>query len=301
VDNLDKVIDSIWGSTAHERADFAKVVTDCLELAYGISFVELTRAFQNVRVNYDKQYGNIKNSGNRKVVLAKVEKLMTLLRERVASATNTVPADLQQKVSTVSRAYQKKLSEICALVGEKYEAPELPADGFGEITYTKQQLSDLYALLLAAYEKYKLCVRENNMFAAFPTYSDFGLLKYPDFYEDSDENTKKDKLPSYQSVVDALTEQNAIKYAGMLDEDFVPHVDAFWSGLQYLCEFLDNRIKYDDKSIRNRLDEALKRKLLRKVSSSAFVIDTAKWETAESLRQRYIDEAIEKKDGERME
>ena len=45
-----------------------------------------------------------------------------------------------------------------------------------------------------------------------------------------------------------MKEQNSQKYFGMLDKDFVPHVDAFWYGLQMLCEFIDHHITVECKT-----------------------------------------------------
>ena len=67
-----------------------------------------------------------------------------------------------------------------------------------------------------------------------------------------------------------MKEQNSQKYFGMLDEDFVPHVDAFWYGLQMLCEFIDHHITVECKTDCFFINGDESAKLQRIISSKEF-------------------------------
>ena len=127
--------------------------------------------------------------------------------------------------------------------------------------FTGEQLTALCEQVLIAFEKYRRCVEDNNMFAAFASDSSYGALPYywrriyaysydrSDRTNDSrkknedqdDRHTITEKAQKeYTKIMEYMDERNAIAYDGFLDEDFEPHVEAFWKGLSTLCGFIDN-------------------------------------------------------------
>lgn len=161
-----------------------------------------------------------------------------------------------------------------------------------EVLYTKDQLMELYNVVLVAYSKYKNCVADNNMFAAFASTSDYGVMtnywrRWSSSISDNKEDTEGKKLPQIDEVIEFMNKQNAIKYFGLLDEDFVPHVDAFWYGIEMLCEFLDNRV-VDDFNMENiQINVDTQNKLLRTIVSTNFEVTELRLEALNNLKHRF--------------
>jgi hypothetical protein len=164
-----------------------------------------------------------------------------------------------------------------------------------KVVYTREQLISLYNLVLIAYAKYKKCVEDNNMFAAFASTSNYGTMvdywrrwwnRYSNDDED-DEEEEKEEEPKFSDVVDHMKQQNTKKYFGMLDEDFVPHVDAFWYGLEMLCEFIDHHIAIDYEIKDAVIDSDERSKLLRTVSSMSFEVSEARLDSLHELNAHF--------------
>lgn len=89
-----------------------------------------------------------------------------------------------------------------------------------------------------------------------------------------------------------MKEQNSQKYFGMLDEDFVPHVDAFWYGLQMLCEFIDHHITVECKTDCFFINGDESAKLQRIISSKEFGVSVARLESAIELKGRFENQLV---------
>ena len=89
-----------------------------------------------------------------------------------------------------------------------------------------------------------------------------------------------------------MKEQNSQKYFGMLDEDFVPHVDAFWYGLQMLCEFIDHHIAVECKTDCFFINGDESAKLQRIISSKEFDVSLARLESAIELKGRFENQLV---------
>ena len=110
---------------------------------------------------------------------------------------------------------------------------------------------------------------------------DFALLAI-----DKDDGEEEKELPAYHEVVDYMKQQNAKKYFGMLDEDFVPHVDAFWHGLEMLCVFIDNHIRVDYCAASSRVAQEERDRILRNISGSDFNVSNERLEELLELKKR---------------
>ena len=82
----------------------------------------------------------------------------------------------------------------------------------------------------------------------------------------------------------------------MLDEDFVPHVDAFWYGLEMLCEFIDHHIAVECNTESFYIDDAERSKLLRAITSKEFDVSEARLDSAIELKERFEDKIEALKD-----
>ena len=105
--------------------------------------------------------------------------------------------------------------------------------------------------------------------------------------DEDDEEEGKEEEPKFSDVVDHMKRQNAKKYFGMLDEDFVPHVDAFWYGLEMLCEFIDHHIAIDYEIKDAVIDSDERSKLLRTVSSMSFEVSEARLDSLHELNAHF--------------
>lgn len=172
--------------------------------------------------------------------------------------------------------------------------PELQTDGVSvQTVHTKEELQNIYALLLPAWEKYKRCVQDNNMFAAFPSDSNYGRLPESGWpwlslqeNEEAEKELQANKLPALEEIADFLRRFDARPYSGMLDEDFVPHVDAFWYGLKHLCAFIDAHICVKWNATLFLISDESEKKLMRAADSDRFVPDEAHLDAAVALEER---------------
>ncbi len=84
---------------------------------------------------------------------------------------------------------------------------------------------------------------------------------------------------------------------GMLDEDFAPHVDAFWHGLKVLCKMIDNHLFIAFEEIEDNLDQEERERIMRLIDSRAIAVNAEKVEKAYALKKRleaWEDEISEK-------
>lgn len=207
------------------------------------------------------------------------------------------PADTSSRIDNAVCVANEMVKELYDFLGARY-TPSSVGSFFEEnysakVLYTREQLRDLYNLVFVAYAKYKKCVEDNNMFAAFSSTSDYGMMT--DYWRrrlsclsrnDDDENAEKKEDPQFEKVIEYMKEHNAQEYFGMLDENFVPHVDAFWYGLQMLCEFIDHHIAVECKTDCFFIGEDEKVKLQRTISSKNFDVDEVRLDSAIELKER---------------
>ena len=295
---LAQVIDSIWGNKARLTSELSEIISRCVFLinAYSEKALEMALSQQDLS-KYEKNYTAIKQSNNRKNLIARLDSFIESLDAVIDNLSDCIFADITSSLESVFCNTDEMAKELYDFVGIRYISPA--TDFFSEenysvtILYTKEQLRDLYNLVIVAYSKYKRCVEDNNMFAAFSSSSDYGTL--PNYwcrllnrlysYDDDDYNDDEQENPQFDEVVEYMKECNLQKYSGMLDENFVPHVDAFWYGLQMLCGFIDNRIAVEFKKDRFFISSKESSKLQSVVLSKEFEINN-----------NYLEGAIELKD-----
>ena len=162
--------------------------------------------------------------------------------------------------------------------------------------YEKKRFEEFFEELKIAHKKYIQCVNDNNMFAAFPSNSDFGnvgrgrrfeflglvLFEAEEDTIEEEENVELD----FDTCLSEIKKANALRYDGFLDEDFVPHVDAFWKGVSDIIGLLslNNNISFTAPSL--NIDEKLKSKIRRKIASKEFLVESGEIEKLQSLIEK---------------
>lgn len=297
--DLAQTIDSIWGDSARIRNEFSIVISKCIMLinSYADNRVGKTLPKQDLS-KYEKHYSSIKQSNNRKTLIARIDGFLDSLDDVIDNLSDRIPADSAIRLESAVVDTEDAIKELYDFLEMRYVPPNV--DFFSEenysaeILYTRKQLRNLYNLVMVAYSKYKKCVEDNNMFAAFASTSDYGMMT--DYWrswlsklsreDGEDENEEKEAL-QYEQVVDYMKTHNAKKYFGMLDEDFVPHVDAFWYGLEMLCEFIDHHIAIECNTECFYINDEVRSKILRTITSSGFDVNEARLESAIELKERF--------------
>ena len=96
------------------------------------------------------------------------------------------------------------------------------------------------------------------------------------FKEEMSDNT-------YSTLLKQLKEANALRYDGFLDEDFLPHVDAFWKGVFDILELIsvNNRVSLVLPKI--DIDEKFESKVRRKIASKDFLVTNEKIDRLQKL------------------
>jgi len=301
---LIQAIDAIWGDEARVRREFASLVIDCIYLINNYSEQSVMEALPNQDITkYAKNYAAIKQSNNRKTLLTRIDQFLDSIDAVIDNLNNRIPANTISKLENAHENVESIVKELYDFLGFRYE---LDRDNMfseekysAEVLYSREQLRYLYELVLVAYSKYKKCVADNNMFAAFASTSDYGVLVQPwrkwlsSLSQDSEEDDEEEKeLPEFEEIVDYMKQQNAKKYFGMLDEDFVPHVDAFWHGLEMLCTFIDNHINVDYNTAHSRISIEERERLLRNIANTSFCVSNERLEGLLELKKRF-EEKIE--------
>ena len=302
--NLVQAIDSIWGDGARLKREFSNVILRCIYLINRCADSSVVKTLPKQDLSkYENNYSFIKQSNNRKTLIARIENFLVSLESVIDNLSDRILADTSVRPEKAVQETGSMVKELYDFLGLRYSLSNV--DIFSEenysveVLYTRDQLKALYSLVLVAYAKYKKCVEDNNMFAAFASTSNYGMLTdywrrwLSNLYSDDDDYEAEEKEdPQYDQVVEYMKKHNAEKYFGMLDEDFVPHVDAFWYGLEMLCEFIDHHVAINCNTKDSFINNDEQSKLLRVITSKDFDISEARLDSAIELKERF-EERIE--------
>lgn len=301
-----QVIDSIWGAAAIAKKEFTAVFVKALlsvKEAYNEIALEVCSQYQREGLpidRYDKEYDLIVKSQTRKTLLKNMDNLM----QRIAEAVSFVPTKLVNEDITVVlpqhrlNEIKKILEQLQQLIGLRDFFVEEAGNYHRSSLYTLVQLEQFYKELKLAYAKYVRCVNDNNMFAAFPTISNFGdvglnndgvLTELFEKIDTSEEIQRTDNNESinYGKCLDELRRSNFLVYQGLLDEDFVPHVDGFWQGLHDMLVLLTTNEfeKIVLPHIKN-IDEKGMSTVRRVIADSSFDVNESKMQAVYDIVER---------------
>ena len=294
---------TLWGDEAKIKTEFSNIIRQCIGQINFITSSYINCSLINPDLSgVDKSYSKIKVSSNRKVLISRIDACLSeidciickLSQQGMESASNSITA-----VVDVIRSVTFELYSLLDIHDTAFRTVHHPSDSFSvQVHYTVEQMQKLYSLVLMAYEKYKRCVERNNMFAAFSSTSDYGMLPeflrkmFCDSIEPYDDVTVAPQYGDttqtlkFDEVIDYMEKQNEKQYLGLLDEDFAPHVDAFWFGMDMLRAFLKDyaSIDYDEKTL--MIDEAQSTELLHAIDKKAFELTESRFQKALELRDR---------------
>lgn len=260
--DIAKAMSAIWEETATRNSRLAKQVADCFSVTQSLMSIKVMPIIKrHHKTEFAKDYLAAKNSDSRAMLLSRVENIMKKFHTMVLEADDNLAGEMALELDEVQLTMENQLRSLLSLIGDDVCAEAAKHLGTTKnnaaiVKYKKVQLLSLYKQVEAAYEKYKRCVAENNMFAAFSSDSNYGSFNnIPSRFrfqgedeEDDGEDASGEALfgdhdqDSHEAVMEELRTKNALPYQGFLDEDHVPHVDAFWYGLKHLAAFLDSRV-----------------------------------------------------------
>ena len=109
-------------------------------------------------------------------------------------------------------------------------------------------------------------------------------------YDDDMAQTELDRVEflNINDAIEYMKENNERKYWGMMNEDYVPHVDVFWRGLEELCSCIDHQVavKFDEFLL--CIDTETATALENDIMSPKFVVDDAKMVPSNSTLIRVV-------------
>ena len=293
--DLSHMIDSIWGDDARIKREFSDIISECICYVNDYAERSVEKAFpEQTLSDYEKNYSQIRQSSSRKTLLARIEKYIGTVGNVIDNLSDGLPEETADRIRKAVQETYDMMKELYDFLGFRYtpSREELFSDGnfSAEVLFTKEQLKTLYDMVLAAYAKYRKCVEDNNMFAAFASTSDYGTMTgswrvwRPATSSDHNEESNRSK---YDKVIGYMKMHNAEKYCGMLDEDFVPHVDAFWYGLEKLCCFTDHHISVKCNTNSLFINDNERSRLLRNVISKNYVVNETRLAGAIQVKERF--------------
>lgn len=182
-----------------------------------------------------------------------------------------------QRARLAAQAYRaERAARIAGSMVEPVSLPE-PARVAIETACDAGELSELLAQVRKSFETYRRVVADGGLFCAFGSGSPHGICRgssYLDYDSRLDEDvlvgeydgaTRHDvrrEVPipelvdeasveggdSLEVAVARMREFNGRRYDGVLDEDPVRHVNAFWYGLKKLSQYCEAAVRVDERA-----------------------------------------------------
>lgn len=301
--NITQTIDSIWGETASMKREFTSLVFVALDKIAGLfvaSCEQIKEKYLKDKVEnlvYNDEMSLVSSCETRKAVLAQVERLM----EKIFKTISVLPQNCIAYEEVIGAEVAKNsVQEYLDCMAELLDDKKLFRIQEGKYQhgtiYEKKGFEEFFVELTIAHKKYVKCVNDNNMFAAFPSNSDFGKVGRGRRFEflglvlfEAEEDTIEEEENvelDFDTCLSEIKKANALRYDGFLDEDFVPHVDAFWKGVSDIIGLLslNNNISFTAPSL--NIDEKLKSKIRRKIASKEFLVESGEIEKLQSLIEK---------------
>ena len=298
INDTAEAINFIWGERAIIRESFLREISECIENINRYAEKCMLMAYPNRRLSkFDENYEKLKKSGNRKNLIFGMNDFLAHLSSVISSLDDNDPEKIKNRLDDIDIRVQTMKDSLYNLIGLNRQSeerkPSAKEDFPIELAYSKEQLKYFYGLVIDAYSKYKKCVENNNIFAAFASTSNYGMMpslwRAASMAEDVGNNRAKEGKGRFEDAVGYMSVHNAEEYDGFLDEDFVPHVDAFWHGLKTLCDFIDNRVTFDynEEDLVEGISDREKQEIGLHISSSEFVISEKLIKEAAALRDAF--------------
>ncbi len=231
----------------------------------GIARAKLIAVLPEVKkTDYANRFAAVMQCAGRKILLARVGALLDDIRKLIADEPAADSGAFRSAAAAAVEEMRGTLAEAAEITGCEFHCGGLSVDSDEiRIVYPAVQLMSLYGAVLTAHEKYVRCVSENNMFAAFPSDSGYGQIRRSKDYKkdlyggEEGKPEESDPLPDFGEVAASMEKANALRYEGSFDEDFLPHVNAFWYGLKWLAAFIDARVTFKGDGFIGSVDRLL--------------------------------------------
>ena len=305
---LTEVIDSIWGGRAKLRAAISSELLSVIWIYNRYAEKHLEDCLPPPDLTgFKSRYIGFKKSEDRKALLESIRKYLLSLDDIISELRDDTTEGVLMKIEKAAREVHRTASQLFDFIG-KGSAPSL-GDFLNEqslsvtLLFTREQIRELYRQVLIAFEKYKRCVEDNDIFAAFASSSSYGTMQdyrrihssslSGGFHADRQKLAIDDGEKRYEKIIHYMTEHNNMVYEGFLDENFAPHVDAFWHGLSTLCSFIDNRIRVDWKEGYFIINNEQIYEIRDYVNSEHFEISEERIAAVRALKKRIEEKEIE--------
>lgn len=236
---FESVVDRILFDGADWKTRYLGCLSNILKSFYErfSARIEETIAGLSAPISFSDELATVAACENRRNLLAQTDKLMQKLSQKISAtpAKGTLNVLNVHVESADLEAFARKLL-IQTEVNAKCAVEDIQV--LQRIEYDSAILTPFYEDLRFAYKKYVLCVRNNDMFAAFPFDSDFGNVGLLRKNEALEIGETEGKALSVLKETEILRQSLQNEYYGGFDEDCLPHVEAFWRGIRALCAFL---------------------------------------------------------------
>lgn len=227
---------------------------------------------------FQEQVRDLYRSIDRTRLLSNLDELLLAIEKTIANREDETNQSIFEKLQDIISEYDQRISKLYRFFELENNQLDQEISSISiKSKYTHNQLNKLLKAVKQSYTKYIQCVKDHNMFAAFPSDSSYGsfragrmnnfILRNREIIE----NTDSTEL--IESVIERLEASNQMPYYGHLDEDPSPHVNAFWDGLEWLSFFISDQYSTDIQSELNLLLDKVNTELIRNIKYQIAHID----------------------------
>lgn len=182
-----------------------------------------------------------------------------------------------QRARLTAQAYRaERAARVAGSTVEPSSLPELACVAC-EAACDAGLLAELLAQVKKSFETYRRVVTDGGLFCAFGAGSPHGICRGSSFFDYDDrfdedvlvgeydgatrhnvrrevaipelvDEASADGGDSLEVAVARMREFNGLRYDGVLDEDPVRHVNAFWYGLKKLSQYCETAVRVDERA-----------------------------------------------------
>lgn len=156
--------------------------------------------------------------------------------DRVSDAASRVGSAVDAAVQAADEAALRAARAIAGRELHIPKAPEFKAGSLSEVDEDAGQLGLLAEQVRASYLTLGQVAHDNGLFAVFAHDSGDGI---PNLVEEDEGGDSTGR------AIERMHEFNKRRYYGLLDDDFLLHVDAFWYGFEKLMKGVNGLAKVD--------------------------------------------------------
>ena len=279
------------------KKKYSAIVSGCIDTINDIACAKVNAIMPGGSLSqYVSNVELIRQSVSSRTALSRIEGFLDTLDNVILTMKENTKENAESRLKSSVNEIDELVRELHSLTGHNYESGKLMHTAESaqiEQTCTKKEIQILYKQVIGAYQKYKRCVNQNGMDAVFPSnLHGSNVLSFSDEYDDDMLQTEMDRVEflNINDAIEYMKENNERKYWGMMNEDYVPHVDVFWRGLEELCSCIDHQVavKFDEFLL--CIDTETATALENDVLNPKFVVDDAKMAKATEFQKKLSEE-----------